>query len=60
MVNNIFRNVKVPVNRVDVNFYLDDIGALEAFMGKKIHMQFIQNPKFLRMFTHRYMDLFTN
>lgn len=50
----------MPVVRVDVSFYLNEIGALESFMGKKVHMQFVQNPKFMRMLTHRYMDLFTN
>lgn len=60
MVAAIFENVTAPVTRVDVNFVIEE-SNIDTFIGRKAHMQFIQNGKWLRMFTHRYKDdLFTN
>lgn len=62
MINNIWKGVKVPVTRVDVNFVMPEGGSsIMKMIGREAHMQFIQNQKWLRMFTHRYMDtLFVN
>jgi len=38
MIKNIYKNVNVPIVRINVNFYLNELGALEQFMGKKTHM----------------------
>ena len=57
MATNIFEDIsdKTTVARVDVNFWINDIGA-DNIIGRKAHILFLTNSGFLTMFTNRYKD----